>query len=435
MCGHISGFRFHWLAIVLGAFVFVTSCIASSFAISARNKNHIKKSQTKERVGNTIRNNCSNLSMSNEEKKECGGVAARLARPNILSLQPYRCARDDYDSGVLLDANENAIGPTSLPTKSQDDNHLSLERYPCPYQIPLKDAYAKYRGHGMQARNIFVGVGSDEAIDLLIRIFCQPGGEDNILTTPPTYGMYKVCANINDVRILNVPLTPDFDLQVPEMLAAATQNTKLMFVCSPGNPTCKAIPLSTIEQLAQSSYQGIIVVDEAYVDFSQEGSAVSLIQKYPNIVVLQTLSKAFGLAGIRCGFALANDDIIQLMNNCKAPYNVNKLTSEVAQNAMNNIAFLEQNIKTLLEQRSVVAQQLAKFDFVTKVYPSDSNFLLFRVQKNAYNVYQTMANRGVVTRYRGNELHCSECIRVTIGTAEENQKMLLLFEQIYNELA
>lgn len=219
------------------------------------------------------------------------------------------------------------------------------------------------------------------------------------------------------------------------MLAAATEKTKLMFVCSPGNPTCKAIALSEIEKLAQSSYQGIIVVDEAYVDFSKEESAVKLIQKYPNIVVLQTLSKAFGLAGIRCGFAIANDDIIQLMNNVKAPYNVNKLTSEVAQNAMKNIPYLEKNIKELLEQRQIVANRLLELDFVTKVYPSDSNFLLFRMKKNALQVYKTMADRGIVTRFRGNELHCSECIRVTIGTAEENEQMISLLKTVYNELS
>ena len=219
------------------------------------------------------------------------------------------------------------------------------------------------------------------------------------------------------------------------MVAAATEKTKLMFVCSPGNPTCKAIALSEIEKLAQSSYQGIIVVDEAYVDFSKEESAVKLIQKYPNIVVLQTLSKAFGLAGIRCGFAIANDDIIQLMNNVKAPYNVNKLTSEVAQNAMKNIPYLEKNIKELLEQRTIVANRLLELDFVTKVYPSDSNFLLFRVKKNALLIYKTMADRGIVTRFRGNELHCSECIRVTIGTAEENEQMISLLKTVYNELS
>ena len=221
-------------------------------------------------------------------KRQKNGIAASLARPNILALHPYRCARDDYDQGILLDANENAIGPTSLPTNSLNpyNNHLVLERYPCPYQIPLKEAYASYRGHGLKPENIFVGVGSDEAIDLLMRIFCTPG-VDNILTTPPTYGMYKVSANVNDVKILEVPLTPDFELRVPEMLEAANDNTKLLFVCSPGNPTCKAIPISDIITLAEStSYKGLIIVDEAYVDFSTIQSAVSLIQSHPNIVVL-----------------------------------------------------------------------------------------------------------------------------------------------------
>lgn len=355
------------------------------------------------------------------------GIAHRLARKNILSLQPYRCARDDYSSGILLDANENAIGPTSLPTNSLDpcDNHLVLERYPCPYQKPLKTLLAEYRGCNLKPEEVFCGVGSDEAIDLLMRIFCVPGpGQDSIMTTPPTYGMYKVCAKVNDVEVVTVPLTPDFDLQVPEMIAAVTDRTKLMFVCSPGNPTAKSIPLSDIELLANSSYQGLIVVDEAYVDFSTVESAIHLIHKYPNIVVLQTLSKAFGLAGIRLGFAIGPPDIIQLMNNVKAPYNINKLTSEVAMNALKNTPILQKNIGILLQQRDIVAEKLNAFDFVEKVYPSDSNFLLFRLQKYAQQLYKMMADRGVVTRFRGNELHCSECIRVTVGTEEENNRFL-----------
>lgn len=219
------------------------------------------------------------------------------------------------------------------------------------------------------------------------------------------------------------------------MLEAVTDKTKLMFVCSPGNPTCKAIPLSDIIKLAESSYKGIIIVDVAYVDFSNEGSAVSLVKTHPNIVVLQTLSKAFGLAGIRCGFAIGNDDVIQLMNNVKAPYNVNKLTSEVAINAMKNISTLEKNIKILLEQRSVVAASLETLDFVEKVYPSDSNFLLVRLKSLAKEVYTTMANKGVVCRFRGNEMHCENCIRITIGKADENKACLKLLGEVYNELS
>ena len=224
------------------------------------------------------------------------GIAHKLARPNILSLLPYRCARDDYSEGVLLDANENSLGP-AVKELSSNQIELELNRYPCPYQMPLKELYAKYRGVS-SPNKIFVGVGSDEAIDLLFRIFCTPG-KDSVLTTPPTYGMYKVCAAVNDVEVITVPLTETFDLRIPEMLEAVTEQTKLMFVCSPGNPTAKAIPLSDVRKLAESSYKGIIVVDEAYVDFSSQGSAVELLDEFPNIVVLQTLSKAFGLAGIR----------------------------------------------------------------------------------------------------------------------------------------
>merc|ERR1712232_592704 len=218
--------------------------------------------------------------------------------------------------------------------------------------------------------------GSDEAIDLLIRIFCKPGRTsgvgDAIMITPPTYGMYKVCANVNDVGIQSVPLTEDFDLQVPEILDAVTPETKMIFACSPGNPTSKSIPFSDILKLANSSrYHGLVIVDEAYVDFSSTPSATALVAEHDNIVVLQTLSKAFGLAGIRCGFAIGRPDVIQLMNNVKAPYNVNKLTSEVAINAMHNIATLEKNVKTLMEQRDIVAKALNELYFVTKVYPSD----------------------------------------------------------------
>jgi histidinol-phosphate aminotransferase len=219
------------------------------------------------------------------------------------------------------------------------------------------------------------------------------------------------------------------------MLDAATEETKLMFICSPGNPTCKAIPLSEIEKVASSNqYEGLVVVDEAYVDFSDQGSAVELVNKYPNVVVLQTLSKAFGLAGIRCGFCIGSPDVIQLMNNVKAPYNVNSMTSEVAINAMKSISTLEKNIASLLSQRAIVAEKLAALDFVTKVYPSDSNFLLFRVKDKAVELYKTMADSGVVTRYRGTEMHCDQCIRVTIGTEEQNNKFLELLQKTWADL-
>lgn len=219
------------------------------------------------------------------------------------------------------------------------------------------------------------------------------------------------------------------------MLDATSKDTKLLFICSPGNPTCKAIPLEEIEKVAQSNqYSGLVVVDEAYVDFSDKGSAVELVHKYPNIVVLQTLSKAFGLAGIRCGFCIGSPDVIQLMNNVKAPYNVNALTSEVAINAMKSIETLEQNIANILDQRKIVAEKLESLDFVTKVHPSDSNFLLFQVKEKAVQLYQNMADNGVVTRFRGKEMHCGECIRVTIGTKEENETFLNLLLKTWDNL-
>jgi histidinol-phosphate aminotransferase len=341
-----------------------------------------------------------------EEKKDTDttptGLASKLARPNILSLQPYRCARDDYDSGILLDANENAYGPASLPTNSLNpyDNGMELERYPCPYQRGIKRLLCDYRNKQTNASikedNVFVGVGSDEAIDLLIRIFCTPGhtagSGDAIMITPPTYGMYNVCANTNDVGIQSVPLTPEFDVRVEEVLNAVNEKTKLLFLCSPGNPTSKSIPLETVKLIASSNrYGGFIVVDEAYVDFASETSATSLVCEYNNIIVLQTLSKAFGLAGIRCGFAIGPPDVIQLMNNVKAPYNVNKLTSDAATNAMKNTDVLEKHVKGVLEQREMVAKELEGLDFVEKVYPSDANFLLFRVKQKAYELYKTVS--------------------------------------------
>ena len=219
---------------------------------------------------------------------------------------------------------------------------------------------------------------------------------------------------------------------------AANPNVKLVFICSPGNPTCKAIPLKDIEAFASSNqYEGIVVVDEAYIDFSgKDSSAVSLVKKYPNIVVLQTLSKAFGLAGIRCGFCIGTPAVIQLMNNVKAPYNVNSMTSEVAMNALKSIDRLERNIETILQQRKLLAQALDELDFVTKVFPSDSNFLLFRLQDHAKEVYKTMADTsGVVTRYRGSELHCDNCIRVTVGTASENEAFLKALVETWTKLS
>ena len=220
-----------------------------------------------------------------------------------------------------------------------------------------------------------------------------------------------------------------------QVLSAVTPDVKLIFLCSPGNPTAKALPLSDMEQIAVGAPNSIVVVDEAYVDFSNRGTALSLVHKYNNVVVLQTLSKAFGLAAIRCGFCIGAPDVIQLLNNVKAPYNVNALTSQMALDALDHTAALQVTIQQLLEQRDYLTEKLTALDFVTFVYPSDANFLLFRLSKNAQAVYKRMADRaGVVTRFRGTELHCDECIRVTVGTPDENVAFLAALEQTYREL-
>lgn len=381
------------------------------------------------------------MSPSHETKFTNGsGIAARLARKNILELQPYRCARDDYSEGILLDANENAYGPPIQKKRTENGDSGkydvdSLERYPDPYQIPLKEKFAAFRGvPGIQSEHMFVGVGSDEAIDLLIRIFCRPGGQDQILTTPPTYGMYKVCAKINDVPIVTVPLTPTFDVEIANILNAITPSIKLLFICSPGNPTSKAIPLTDIEAIVSDPkcQDVLVVVDEAYVDYSKHGTALSLVLKYPNVVVLQTLSKAFGLAAIRCGFCFGRPDVIQLLNNVKAPYNVNALTSQMALQALDHTDNLMGTIQQTWKEREKVTQALNALDFVVKVFPSDANFLLFRIKSKALEVYKHMADVAkVVARYRGTELHCEECIRVTIGTPEENEIFLKSLKQSY----
>lgn len=355
-------------------------------------------------------------------KKTSTKTVADLVRSNIRELTPYRCARDDYEEGVLLDANENSIGAT---VESPPDT-LELNRYPDPYQLELKEMIAKHRG--IKSEQIFLGVGSDEAIDMMMRIFCDPRSE-NICITPPTYGMYKVCAKVNDVPVLTAPLTPSFDVDVELVLSTVKPSTKILFLCSPGNPTAKSIPLATIEEVLNSPlYSGIVAVDEAYVDFSDVPSACELVDKYPKLIVLQTLSKAFGLAGIRLGMAIAQKETIQYFNNVKAPYNISKLTASAAKGAFRNIELLLANIATLKEERIKVAAVLQDLPFVQKVHHSDTNFLLFKIEK-ADEIYKHMAEAGVVTRYRGKEQHCTDCIRVTIGTAEENDKFLALLQE------
>jgi histidinol-phosphate aminotransferase len=341
-----------------------------------------------------------------------------LIRPNILNLKPYRSARDDFDSGILLDANENSIG-------APFENELDLHRYPMPYQEELRARIADFRK--VEDSNVFVGVGSDEAIDLLFRIFCEPG-KDRVLTTPPTYGMYKVSAAINDVYVDSVLLTEDFQLQVEDTLAAVTDQTKMIFLCSPNNPSGNSLRREDMISVVEG-FEGIVVVDEAYIDFSENESFASLVNKYPNLVVLQTMSKAFGLAGIRLGIAIANPEIIDFMMKVKAPYNINKLTSEAAIRGYSNIDAMKSNVAEILSERERVISELDEFEGVEKIFPTDANFLIFRVPE-AIEVYKKLAEKGVIVRYRGNEPHCENCLRLTIGTPDENDQFLSALKQV-----
>ncbi|WP_428235230.1 histidinol-phosphate transaminase [Gracilimonas sp.] len=341
-----------------------------------------------------------------------------LVRENIRNLKPYRSARDDFDRGILLDANENSMG-----APFEDD--LELNRYPMPYQEELREKIAAFRD--VHKENVFVGVGSDEAIDLLFRVFCIPG-KDRVIVNPPTYGMYKVSANINDVQVDEVLLTEGFQLQPEKILDAVQPETKIIFICSPNNPTANSMNISDVVRVLEG-FNGIVVVDEAYIDFSRQGSLANNLNDFPNLVVLQTMSKSFGLAGIRLGIALANPEVISYMMKVKAPYNVNKLTSKKAIQAFSNLENITTNIKSILKERERVINKLIKYEAVDYVYPTDANFILFKI-KNAMDVYKKMAEEGVIIRYRGNEPHCEDCLRLTIGTQAENDRFFEALDKI-----
>lgn len=335
-----------------------------------------------------------------------------LVRPNIRRLQPYRSARDDFETGLLLDANENSLG---APFRDAE----GLNRYPSPQQYELRKRIADFRD--VDVDNVFVGVGSDEAIDLLLRIFCEPA-RDRIIITPPTYGMYKVAAQINDITVDEVLLSEDFQLRPDRILAAVRPETRLLFLCSPNNPTGNHLKLFEIEKLLDR-FPGLVVVDEAYIDFSSRKSLAARVREYPNLVVLQTMSKAFGLAGIRLGMAIASPDIIGYMMKVKAPYNLNTLTSKYAREAFDHLGQIRWNIDEIIQERNRLAHELNAFPGIDQVAPSDANFLLFKVD-GAYDIYRRLAEEGVIIRYRGHEPHCENGLRVTIGTPEENNRFL-----------
>ncbi len=340
-----------------------------------------------------------------------------LVRENIKALKPYSSARSEFKGAaeVFLDANENPFD-------------TGYNRYPDPLQWHLKNKISDLKS--IDTANIFLGNGSDEAIDLLIRIFCEPKN-DHIITLPPTYGMYKVSADIADVAVWEIPLMSNFQPDVEGILDASNEHSKLLFICSPNNPTGNNMKAERIEQLLDN-FKGIVVIDEAYIDFSSQPSWIARIKDYPNLVVMQTFSKAWGLAGIRLGMAFAQEPVIELFNKVKAPYNVNQLTQEAALQAFDKSQERQQWIKKILGQKVTVQQFLAGLDYVERLFPSEANFILVKVNDPAA-VYDHLVRKQIIVRNRSNVLLCEGCLRISIGTPEENEKLfkaMLSFELV-----
>ena len=327
-------------------------------------------------------------------------------RRAIAALTPYSTARDEYEGelGVFLDANESPY-------------ENGYNRYPDPHQKALKAQIAAIKG--VPAENIFIGNGSDEAIDLVFRVFCEPR-EDNVVAIAPSYGMYKVAAAINDVEIREVALGEDFSLPTDALLAAADEKTKALFLCSPNNPTANSFPREELMRLVEE-FDGMVVVDEAYIDFAEAESLVGEIASHPNLVVLQTMSKAWGMAGLRVGLALADSRVVGLMSQVKYPYNINVATMKIVSDLLTK--GIDEEVEQIKQQRALVAEALAEFKFVERVYPSDANFLLVRVT-DADALYEHLIKDGIIVRNRTRVKGCEGCLRITIGLKEENVKLI-----------
>ena len=332
----------------------------------------------------------------------------KIVRPNIEILKAYSSAKDEYtgEANVLLDANENSLG--SPLTKWYN-------RYPDPYQKKVKERLSFIKQ--IKSEQIFLGNGSDECIDNLFRTFCEPG-KDNVIICPPTYPMYEVGANINNIEIKNAPLLPNFQLNVAHIEQLVNEQTKIIWICSPNNPTGNSLDRIDIETIL-NHFNGLVVVDEAYINFSKQKSFAQSLIDYPNLVVLQTLSKAWGLAGLRLGMAFASAEIIGYMNKVKAPYNINMVTQEMALTALEEVGQVNDMIAHLVDMRIALAAVIQSMPFVEKVYPSDTNFLLIKIPK-ASDLYHYLLTNGIVVRDRSSLENCSDSLRITIGTEQEN---------------
>ncbi|HVU58233.1 MAG TPA: histidinol-phosphate transaminase [Puia sp.] len=336
----------------------------------------------------------------------------KLLRDNIRQLIPYSSARDEFkgEAQVFLDANENSLG--SPLTRWYN-------RYPDPLQWKVKEALSRIKGIAPQ--HIFLGNGSDECIDLLYRAFCVPG-KDNVIINPPTYGMYEVSAHINDVEVRRARLLDDFQLDLVHLENLVDENTKIIWICSPNNPTANSMNRQDVE-IVLNNFSGLVVIDEAYINFSRHRSFIQELPDYPNLVVMQTMSKAWGLAGLRLGMAFASEAIIDVYNKVKPPYNINQATQELALKALEETDQVNDMIRALVTMREQMSRQLATLPVVKKIYPSDANFLLVKVA-DAKAVYQYLLEKGIVVRDRSRVDLCEGCLRITVGTEAENRHLL-----------
>ena len=333
-----------------------------------------------------------------------------LIRENIKSLEAYSSARDEFKAMssefVFIDANENPFD-------------TGLNRYPDPQQNLVKEALSKLKG--ISKEQILLGNGSDEVLDLIFRVFCEPR-EDNVIVLPPTYGMYEVLANTNAIELVKIPLVENFQPNVKEIVKVQDAKTKVLFLCSPNNPTANSFDASSIETLIKE-FNGIVVIDEAYIDFSIEDSWLGRLDEFPNLIVTQTLSKAYGLAAIRLGICYASKEIISILNKIKPPYNVNQLTQDVALQSLLNQEKVKNNITAIISERNQLIRDLQNVEIVEKVYTSDANFLLVQVD-DANLRYKQLVKLGIIVRNRTTQILCDNCLRFTVGTADENKKLI-----------
>ncbi len=341
-----------------------------------------------------------------------------IVRQHILSLAPYSSARDEYTGkeGIFLDANENPIG-SATPE--------NWNRYPDPYQWAIKEKLAPLKG--CRPSQIFLGNGSDEPIDLIIRLTCEPI-EDNIIILPPTYGMYEVSASVNNVEIQKINLTSDYQIDTYKVLEAINPKTKLIFICSPNNPTGNVIDRKAILTIIENFQQGIVIVDEAYNDFADEPSFIPELDKFSNVMVLQTFSKAWGLASLRLGMAFAGEELIKLLNKIKYPYNINGLTQKALLENISNVDFVKTSVKTLNQNRESLISELKTLPITEKIYPSDANFLLVRFTE-AKRIFDYLIEQKLIVRDRSKVVLCDNSLRISVGTEEENLHLINLLKQ------